>query len=210
MATTPSAPLQCPDTAPWEHKTSREEYRTAGLAEARRIVCEDIGHVIFPPLHHLWECCPQKHELDNIKFHLTRLGWLCDGKWNPVKLPKQSLQKAGCLTEYEASKCLTEIFNDTLQFDPPTGARLGVQSMIHAGYTEPKSDKISVHRPDAFLLMCSSLNNSPPPGNGGHPPTISTTIRSTSVYRRDLTCPFEYKFEKGDEDDNVNELIWSL
>ena len=201
MATTPSAPLQCPDSVPREHMTSREEYRTAGLAEARRIVREDIGHVILPPLDSLWECYPSKHKLDGIKSHLTHLGWLCDGKWNPARLSKQSVQKAGNLTEYEAFKCLAEIFNDVLQLDASTREHVGVKSMIHAGYTEPKSDKISVHRPDAFLFMHSGLNNSPPPGNGGHPPTTPVAIIPTSVYWKDLTCPFEYKFEKGNEDD---------
>lgn len=65
--------------------------------------------------------------------------------------------------------------------------------MVHAGRTAPKSDRISKHRPDAFLLMNSSLESNPQDAPGAKIPD--------TVYWRDITCPFEYKFGDGDKED---------
>lgn len=65
--------------------------------------------------------------------------------------------------------------------------------MVHAGRTASKSDRISKHRPDAFLLMNSSLGSGPQDAPG-------TEIPDT-IHWRDITCPFEYKFGDGDKKD---------
>ena len=86
--------------------------------------------------------------------------------------------------------------------------------MINAGSASLKPGKISTNRPDAFLLMNSSLTA------GAQGPDTPY-----QVYWRDLTCPFEYEFGDGDEIDvrssihlptmsddvqNEDKLIWSL
>ena len=112
------------------------------LAEVHMIVRRDIEHVvILPSLDHLWKCYPSKEglELEKIKNHMTRMGWLCDGKWNPDRPSKEGLKERPGVTEHQAFKCIADIFNDLLQYhQSPEGWR-GVESVIYACYTEPKS-----------------------------------------------------------------------
>lgn len=177
------------DTPLRSRRTTTEEYRASGLDDARRIVRQDIGHVICLPIDHLWTHCPTGHTLDGVKAHLAGRGWLVGGKWNPEKVSRENVDGRRGLPEHTAFKPLSDIFNEILAYPPTAGMKNDVQTMVHAGSTTPKSDRISTNRPDAFLLMSSGLTSS----------SSDTSAADTSrpVHWRDLTCPFEYKLGDG-------------
>ena len=207
-----------PDTPLRSSRTATEEYRAGGLGSARRIVREDIGHVIRLPIDYLWAHCTLVHSLDDIRTHFSEQDWLRDGKWYPEMVSKDNLDGQRDLLEYAAFKPLADIFNQILAYSPTVAMEKGVRTMIHAGSTSPKSDRISTNRPDAFLLMSSGVASSL-----GDAPAAGTPY---PVHWRDLTCPFEYKFGDGDKIDvrpsiyspiisddglqNQDKLIWSL
>ena len=73
------------------------------------------------------------------------------------------------------------LFNVVLDYLRKGGQESPVEKVVHAGPSETVSTGSSAHRPDAFLHMVTQT--SPPPGK---------------IRWRDLTCPFEYKFEDGE------------
>ncbi|KAF9643095.1 hypothetical protein BDM02DRAFT_3132663 [Thelephora ganbajun] len=125
-----------------------------------------------------------------------------DGKWNPQKMSKACLDSWSGLSKSNTFRPLTDLFNDILAYPPATTSQKDVRCMVHASWTAPKSDRISNHWPDAFLLMNSSLEGNPSdtPGNR----------TSNPVHWRDVTCPFEYKFGDGNKVENRDKLIWNL
>ena len=156
------------------------------------MVREDIDHVVLLPLEVLWKI-PLAYDVDRIRHRLIEQGWLPDGRWNPQRISKADLDSRSGLPEWNAFRPLADLFNEILTYPPAAMARKDVRCMVHAGWTAPKSDRISKHRPDAFLLMNSSL--------GGHPSDASGIKIPDTIHWRDITCPFEYKFGDGDKKD---------
>ena len=99
------------------------------------IVRRDIGRHNPPSLDHLWKCYPSKEglELEKIKTHMTRMSWLCNGKWNPDRLSKDGLKERPGVTEHPAFKCIVDIFNDLLQYHQSPEGRRGVESTSFDG-----------------------------------------------------------------------------
>jgi len=196
--TTPTTPpprettTNAPDTLLRERKLANSGYRTSGLDAARKMVRKDIGHFVTLPLKVLWST-PLACELGDIQQHLIRQGWLSDGRWNSRKISKENLNSRSGLSEWDAFQPLADIFNEILTCSQAATIRKDVHRMVHAGQIAPKSDRISKHRPDAFLLMKSSLKSNPQEAPGAKTPD--------TVHWRDITCPFEYKFGDGDEED---------
>ena len=196
--TTPTIPsprettTDAPDTLLRGRKLANSGYRTSGLDAARKMVREDIDHFVTLPLNVLWSI-PLACELGDIQQHLIRQGWLSDGRWNSRKISKENINSCLSLSEREAFQPLADIFNEILTCSQAAMIRKDVQRMVHAGKIAPRSDRISKHRPDAFLLMKSSLESNPREAPGARMPD--------TVHWRDITCPFEYKFGDGNEED---------
>jgi len=181
-----------PDSLPREGKLANSGYRTSGLDAARRMVREDIDHVVLLPLEVLWKI-PLAYDVDRIRQHITKQGWLLDDRWNPQRISRTNLDSRSGLLEWDAFRPLADLFNEILTYPPAATVRKDVRCMVHAGWAAPKSDRISKHRPDAFLLMNSSLEV--------NPSDASEIKIPDTIHWRDITCPFEYKFGDGDKKD---------
>ena len=170
-----------PNTA--SHLVTRT-FRTAGLSQARDILCDGIPYLICLPTDHLWE----SYSLDcrlltEVKSHLVETGLLSNkGEWGNAggeRLNRNHLA-AWSRGADEAFGLFSRLFNAMLGYLQQSGRSASVKEMVHAGSIEPESTEVgSCRRPDAFLHM--------------------VTEATPDKFRwRDLTCPFEYKFGNGD------------
>ena len=202
------------DTPLRSSRTATEEYRASELDGARRIVCEDIGYVIRLPIDYLWTHCTLIYNLDDVKAHLAEQDWILFQDSISHLAAKDNFNRRQGLPEHAAFKPLADIFNQILTYPQAVAMGKDVRTMVNAGSASHKPRKISTNRPDAFLLVNSSLTA------GARGPDAPY-----QVHWRDLTCLFEYEFGDGDEIDvrssihlptmsddvqNEDKLIWSL
>lgn len=178
-----------PDTGVRQNVTSLAEFRAAGLSKARNLLRDHITLVMCLPLEKMWDFFPTKYKLDEVRRHLVDKGLLVDGKWKGIHRDRLEKKQTGD-TEYKIFEPVSDIFNQILAFvESNQQGDTAVRRMVHAGTMTPTSTRRSGgSRPDAFLEMAS--------------PCPNTAKGKQRVYRwRDITCPFEYKFGKGDSAD---------
>ena len=116
---------RCPDTTIAAHRTTTEDYRGASLSDARKMVREDIGHVVVAPdPYPVRDLYPVPREFEAVRQYLTEGGWLTsDGKWNPKRISRGYFERRRKgSTEQEAFKSLTENFNAILSYKPSSSS----------------------------------------------------------------------------------------
>ena len=176
-----------PDTGVRESTTTSRTFRAAGLSQAREMVLREVTHLICLSTDHLWESYPLGDGvLMGVKQYLTGKHWLSEkGKWNKIdgkKITRKRFQvRSKGDGEVKTFAFFTGLFNVVLEHLRKNGHATSVKKMVHAGFVEPDSTRTSSHRPDAFLHMATKS----PPAEG-------------RFKWRELTCPFEYKFGRGD------------
>ena len=181
---TPSGAKDVQQTSPYTGlRTSNfatEEFHAAPLSEVRQMLCKAITYVIELPMDHLWMSYPVEDQLlKDVEKYLTTKGWLTKGrKWHGKKAKEDSfLARGRGGREVKTFAFFSFLFNAVLAGLKDAGHKTFVKTMVHAGSVEPKSTRVSTHRPDGFLQIASAT-----PGK----------------FRwRGLTCPFEYKFGDG-------------
>lgn len=93
LPTTPSpkqTTVNVSDSLPRESKLAAGGYRTSGLDAARKMIREDIDHVVLLHLDVLFQA-PPAYGSDDITQHLLEQGQLPDGKRNPQRISKTEL-----------------------------------------------------------------------------------------------------------------------
>ena len=176
-----------PDTGVRESTLASRRFQAAGLSQARRMVIQEVTHLICLSMDHLWESYPLDDGIiTGVKQHLVGMNFLSgDGKWSKTGKRKitrgQFEARSRGNSEATTFAFFAHLFNTVLEHIRQSRPGTSVKRMVHAGYTEPDSTRISTNRPDAFLHMATK------------PPSASGRFKW-----RDLTCPFEYKFRKGD------------
>jgi hypothetical protein len=180
-----------PDTGVHEHLTASKSFRTVDLQQARSIFADEVPHLICLPLDCLWGSWPvDASDLKRTKQSLVQQGLLSDEQaWSPTFIRRENFNsRTTGFCETRVFQVFLHIFNGIMSSlasgdKPMPGC---VDRMVHAGSIEPKSDRQSSHRPDAFLIAHSETSPKP---------------TESETRWRDVTCPFEYKFGNGDATD---------
>ena len=171
-----------PDTGQRASTFTTKLFRTAGLDQGRRILREEVTHLINLPTAHLWDAYSlDDRVLEEVRTRLIEEHYLTKvGAWNRTKVKKESFLARGTgHTEVKTFAFFARLFNLVLGGLKQAGHGTVVKKMVHAGSVGPKSTRVGTHRPDAFLHM-------------------TTSTSTAGKFRwRDLTCPFEYKFGNG-------------
>ena len=115
IPTTPPRPKSSqkkgPDTITRKNHLSTQEYRSASLPQARRILLREVGHTIGLPIDHLWKSySPKEEHLHQVKNHLDQKNLLREGRW---LFPDRFTVKLGG-SERTAFSVLPNIFNKVL------------------------------------------------------------------------------------------------
>jgi len=161
-------------------------FRAAGLSQARDMVHNQVPYTICLSTDHLWNSySPNEDVVTTVKQYLVERLWLSEeGKWNEsgkTKIIKKRFATRKGSKEDTTFRLFSRLFNTVLECLRQDGHNTSVEEMVHAGYVEPQSTRVSSNRPDAFLRMVTET-----------PPTPG------KPRWRDLACPFEYKFGSGD------------
>jgi len=152
--------------------------RTAGLSQARPILRYEDTYLISLPAEYLWESYQLDDQvLTNVKQHLITESWLTgDGGWDPTKVDRDKFDDSDDLFDF-----FSRLFITVLGYLQRTGPKTSlVKTMMHSVNVEPGSTGDNTYQPDAFLYMTTD------------PAPMPDKFRW-----RDLTCPFEYKFDDG-------------
>jgi hypothetical protein len=135
------------------------------------------------PVDCLWKSfSPKEEHLHQVKEYLTGRGFLTgEGRWNNATVIRDHFETKSPDKEATTFAILSDIFNAVRDCLRPTHPTAFVKTMVNAGSVRPESTRISSSQPDAFLRVDA---NGP--------------LKKGSFRWRDLTCPFEYKFGRGD------------
>ena len=144
-------------------------------------------------MSYLWKAYPLAPQvLEEVKQHLRDNNFLTqDDKWNPVKATAEQFRTQGSGREIETFAFFSDLMNAILVSLRNAGRKTFVK-MVNAGNFKPESDMINSSKPDAFLCV-----------------DTGSTSNQKKFKWRDLTCPIEYEFGKGDRVD-VSELSLPL
>lgn len=164
--------------------SSAKVFQSAGLSQARHILCEEGTYLICLHTDDLWDAYSLKdHLLTMVKERLIEAHWLSRGsKWGGVNGGQFTvLDESG--NEAKRFMSFSRLFNVVLEFLRQAGHTPPVERMVHIGSVKHESTRVSGYHPDAFLQLA-----------GGTAPTPG------KLRWRDLVCPFEYMLD----DDNVS------
>ncbi|KAF9783769.1 hypothetical protein BJ322DRAFT_1066990 [Thelephora terrestris] len=189
-----------PDTKVHEHLTVSKSFRAANLQQARSILADEVPYLLCLPLKEMWISYPvDESDLKKAKKSLIQQGLLSDEqKWSPTVIREENFNsRINGSNETRVFQVFSHIFNVIMSSLASGDKQMPgcVDRMVHAGSIEPKSDRQSSHRPDAFLIAHSQTSPKP---------------TESEMRWRDVTCPFEYKFGNGDATDNDVKALWSL
>jgi len=153
-------------------------FHTAGLAQARQLLRYEDIYLISLPTEYLWESYQLDDQvLTNVRQHLITESWLTEnGGWDPTEVDRDQFD-----VSRDAFDFFPRLFNVVLGYLQRTRPKTSlVKTMMNSANVGPESTGDSTCLPDAFLHM-----------------TTDPTSMPDKFRWRDLTCPFEYKFDDG-------------
>jgi len=167
-----------PDAGACVGSSATSLFHTAGLSQALQTLRYEGTYLISLPTEYLWESYLLEDQvLTNVRQHLITESWLTgDGAWNPEKIDRDQFDVGR-----DAFDFFPRLFNMVMGYLQRTGPKTPlVKTMMHSGNGGPESTRDSTYKPDAFLYV-----------------TTDPTSMPDKFRWRDLTCPFEYKFDDG-------------
>jgi len=153
-------------------------FSAAGLSQARQLLRYEDTYLISLPTEYLWESYQLDDQvLTNVRQHLITESWLTEnGGWDPAEVDRNQFDVSG-----DAFDFFPRLFNAVLGYLQRTGSKTSlVKTMMNSANVGPESTGDIIYQPDAFFHM-----------------TTDPTSMPDKFRWRDLTCPFEYKFDDG-------------